>query len=140
MNAEHAHKKYPTSQQVADCIQGSDRGRCVVQDCAVVCSDPVFKAVGVPALFAAQVNEEVCGSGSVLWGHIPHYAEGVAGHLTNLDIARGGKRGVHFCHLQLTREIREDGYRVILDCNTSARAWQHATKWSPYSTVEKDHR
>ncbi len=64
-------------------------------------SDPVFEAVGVPALFAAQVDEEVRGSGSVLGGHIPHDAEGVAGHLANLDIAGGGERGVHFCHLPL---------------------------------------
>lgn len=68
----------------------------------------MFKAVWVPALLAAQVDEEVCGSGSVLWGHVPHDAEGVAGHLANLDIAWGGERGVHFCHLPLTREIRED--------------------------------
>lgn len=71
-------------------------------------SDPVFKAVGVPALFAAQVDEEVCGSGSVIGGHVPHDAEGVTGHLTYLDIAGGGKRGVHFCHLPLKREIKGD--------------------------------
>lgn len=72
-------------------------------------SDPVFEAVGIPALFAAQVNEEVRGSGSVLGGHIPHDAEGITGHLTNLDVARGGERGFHFCHLPLNPEIREGG-------------------------------
>lgn len=61
----------------------------------------MFEAVGVPALFAAQVDEEVRGPGGVLGGHVPHDAEGVAGHLTNLDIAGGGKGGVHFCHLPL---------------------------------------
>lgn len=70
-------------------------------------SDPVFKAVGVLALFAAQVDEEVRGSGGVLWGHIPHDAEGVAGHLANLDVAGGRERGFHFCHLPLNREIKE---------------------------------
>lgn len=64
-------------------------------------SDPVFEAVGVPALFAAQVDEEVRGPGSVLGGHVPHDAEGVAGHLTNLDIAGGGEGGIHFCHMPL---------------------------------------
>uniref|UniRef100_A0A3Q3EYQ8 Protein phosphatase 1 regulatory subunit 3C2, duplicate b n=1 Tax=Kryptolebias marmoratus TaxID=37003 RepID=A0A3Q3EYQ8_KRYMA len=63
-------------------------------------SDPVFEAVGVPVLFAAQVNEEVRGPGGVLWGHVPHDAEGVAGHLTDLDVARHGKGGVHLgCRL-----------------------------------------
>lgn len=72
-------------------------------------SDPVFEAVGVPALFAAQVNEEVRGSGGVLGGHIPHDAEGIAGHLANLDVAGGGERGVHFCRLSLKQKIKEDG-------------------------------
>lgn len=68
----------------------------------------MFEAVGIPAVFAAQVNEEVCGSGSVLWGHIPHYAEGITSHLTNLDIARGGERRIHICHLPLNQDIKED--------------------------------
>lgn len=67
---------------------------------------PVFEAVGVPALFAAQVNEEVCRPGTVLGGHVPHDAEGVAGHLTYLDVARGGEGSVHFCHLPLSREMK----------------------------------
>lgn len=70
-------------------------------------SDPVFKAVGVPALFAAQVNEEVCRSGGVLRSHIPHDAEGVAGHLANLDVAGGGERGVHRCHVLSNHGIKE---------------------------------
>lgn len=61
----------------------------------------MFEAVGVPALFAAQVDEEVRGPGGVLGGHVPHDTEGVAGHLTNLDIAGGGKGGVHFRRLPL---------------------------------------
>lgn len=69
----------------------------------------MFEAVGIPAVFAAQVDEEVCGSGRVLWGHIPHDAEGVTGHLTNLDIARGGERGIHICHLPSNQDIKEDG-------------------------------
>lgn len=69
----------------------------------------MFKAVGVPALLATQVNEEVCGSGSVLGGHVPHDAEGVAGHLTDLDIAGSGKRGVHFCSLPFKFEMKADG-------------------------------
>ncbi len=85
-----------------------DRGRCVMWNSSVRLSHPVFKAVGVPALFAAQVNEEVRSSGSVLGGHVPHDAEGVAGHLTNLDVAGGGERGVHLCHLPLKRQIKED--------------------------------
>lgn len=71
-------------------------------------SDPVFKAVGVPALFAAQVNEEVCRSGGVLRSHVPHDAEGVAGHLTNLDVAGGGEGAVHFCHVLLNHGIKEE--------------------------------
>lgn len=71
-------------------------------------SDPVFEAVGVPALFAAQVNEVVCGSGAVLGGHVPHDAERVAGDLTNLDITGGGESCVHFGHLPINREIKED--------------------------------
>lgn len=62
---------------------------------------PVFEAVRVPALFAAQVDEEMRRSGCVLWRHIPHDAEGITGHLTDLDVARSGERGVHFCHLPL---------------------------------------
>lgn len=73
-----------------------------------ILSYPVFKAVGVPALFAAQVDEEVCGSGSVLRGHVPHDAEGITGHLTYLDIAGGRKCCIHFCHLPLNREIKGD--------------------------------
>lgn len=76
-------------------------------------SDPVFKAVGVPALFAAQVYEEMRGPGSVLRCHIPHDAEGVAGHLTDLDITGGGKRGLHVCHLSSNQEIK----RVVI--------WEH---------------
>lgn len=68
-------------------------------------SDPVFETIGVPALFAAQVDEVVCGSGRILWGHVPHDAERVTGHLADLDVARCGKRGVHFCHLPLEVEI-----------------------------------
>lgn len=67
----------------------------------------MFEAVGIPALFAAQVDEEVRGPGGVLGRHVPHDAEGVTGHLTNLDVARGGERGVHFCHLPLKREIKK---------------------------------
>lgn len=52
-------------------------------------SYPVFKAVGIPALLAAQVDEEVCGSGSILRGHVPCDAEGITGYLTYLDIAGG---------------------------------------------------
>lgn len=64
-------------------------------------TDPVFEAVGVPALLAAQVDEEVRGPGRVLGSHVPHDAEGVAGHLADLDVAGGGEGGVHFCHLLL---------------------------------------
>lgn len=80
-------------------------------------ADPVFKAVGIPALFAAQVDEEVRGSGGVLGGHVPHNAEGVAGHLANLDVARGGEGGFHFCHLPLKREIKKKRRLVRLECN-----------------------
>lgn len=64
-------------------------------------SHPVFEAVRIPALFATQVNEEVRSSRCVLWGHVPHNAEGVAGHLTDLDIAGCGKGGVHCCQMPL---------------------------------------
>lgn len=62
---------------------------------------PVLKAVGVSTCFATEVNEEVCGSGRVLGGHVPHDPERVAGHLTDLDVTGGGKRGFHFCHVPL---------------------------------------
>lgn len=103
MNLEYEHRQH--SRRHVDgmdrYIEGKDRGRYMRWCSTLRLSDPVFKAVGVPALLAAQVNEEVCGSGGVVGGHIPHDAEGVAGHLTNLDIAGGGERGVHFCHLPL---------------------------------------
>lgn len=79
-------------------------------------SDPVLEAVGVPALFAAQVDEEVRGPGRVLGGHVPHDAEGVARHLANLDIAWGGEGGIHLGHLPLKlRGMRGQGgvVRVI---------------------------
>jgi len=79
-------------------IQGKERGRDIRWDSSFRLSDPVFEAVGVPALFAAQVDEEVCCSGTVLGAHVPHDAEGVTGHITDLDVAGGGERGVHFCH------------------------------------------
>lgn len=59
----------------------------------------MFKEVSVSAFFAAEVNEEVCGSGRVHRGHVPHDPERVAGHLANLDVTGGGERGFHFCHL-----------------------------------------
>lgn len=68
-------------------------------------TDPVLETIGVPALFATQVNEVVRGSGRILRGHVPHDAERVTGHLTDLDVARCGERGIHFCHLQLEVEI-----------------------------------
>lgn len=64
----------------------------------------MFEAVGVPVLFAAEVDEEVCGPGTVLGGYVPHDAEGVTGHLTNLDIAGGCERSVHVCYLPLKAE------------------------------------
>lgn len=85
-------------------MEGIARGRCST----FTLSHPVFKAVGVPALLTAQVNEEVCGSGCVLRGHVPHDPEGVTRHFTNLDIAGGGERGVHFSHLPLKPGIKED--------------------------------
>lgn len=60
-------------------------------------TDPVLEAVGIPALLAAEVDEEVCGLGSILRGHVPANAEGVAGHLTDLDIMGGGKGCLHGC-------------------------------------------
>lgn len=59
------------------------------------CSDPVFEAVRIFALLPAQVDEEVCGSGCVLWRHVPHDAERVTGNLTNLNVARSGEKEVH---------------------------------------------
>lgn len=73
-----------TTQQGSDCIFSGK-----AREVGLKWSDPVFEAVGVLALFAAQVDEEVCGAGSVLRGHVPHDAERVAGHLANLDVARG---------------------------------------------------
>lgn len=87
-------------------MRGGERWRAVRG--TLTLSDPVFKAVGVPALFAAQIDEEVSGSGCVLGGHVPHDAEGITGHLTNLDIAGGGEGGVHFCYLPLKRRMKED--------------------------------
>lgn len=86
-------------------------------------SHPVFKAVGVRALLAAQVNEEVCGSGSVLGGHVPHDPERVTSHLANLDIAGGGQRGLHFCHLPLNRGMKES-VREQSVTNTTTGDWQ----------------
>lgn len=60
---------------------------------------PVLKGVSFSAFFATEVDEEVRRSGGVLGGHVPHDPEGVAGHLTNLDIAGGGKRGLRVGHL-----------------------------------------
>lgn len=62
-------------------------------------TDPVFEAVGIRARLAAQVYEVVRSPGGVLGCHVPHDAEGVTGHLTNLDIMGGGEGGVHVCHL-----------------------------------------
>lgn len=86
----------------------------------VAVSDPVFEAVGVPVLFAAQVDEEVRGSGSVLWGHIPHDTEGITGHLTDLNVAGSWKRGVHFCRLSLEMDI-------------NVHSW---TRWTAMSELE----
>lgn len=80
----------------------------------------MFKAVVVSAFFATQVNEEVCGLLSVFWGHVPHDAKGVAGHLTDLNIARSGKRGVHVCHLPL-EQYRKVHYYTILECSISVK-------------------
>lgn len=66
---------------------------------------PVFKEVLLSAFFATEVDEEVCGSGGVLGGHVPHDPERVAGHLANLDITGGGERGFHFCHLGWKKRI-----------------------------------
>lgn len=65
----------------------------------------MFKEVLLSAFFATEVNEEVCGSGGVLGGHVPHDPERVAGHLANLDITGGGERGFHFCHLGWKKRI-----------------------------------
>lgn len=73
-------------------------------------SDPVLETVGVPALLAAQVNKEVRGPGRVLGRHVPHDAERVARHLANLDVAWGGKGGIHLGRLPLKlRRMRGDG-------------------------------
>lgn len=64
----------------------------------------MLEAVAVSVFFAAQVNKEVRGPLSVFRGHIPHDAEGVAGHLTDLNIARSGERGVHVCNLSLEQD------------------------------------
>lgn len=69
---------------------------------------PVLEEVLVSAFFATEVNEEVCGSGRVLMGHVPHDPERVAGHLTNLDITGGGERGFHFCHLAFHQRIEKE--------------------------------
>lgn len=69
--------------------------------CSATLSDPVLEAVGVPALLAAQVDEEVSGPGRVLGGHVPHDAEGVTGHLANLDIAWCGEGRIHLGQLPL---------------------------------------
>lgn len=107
VNVEYEHRRHNRRHiDGMDRLHGGERWREVRSTFRL--SDPVFKAVGVPALFAAQIDEEVSSSGCVLGGHIPHDAEGITGHLTNLDIAGGGERGVHFCHLPLNRGIKED--------------------------------
>lgn len=73
-------------------------------------SDPVLEAVGVPALLAAQVDEEMRGPGRVLGRHVPHDAEGVARHLANLDVAWSGEGGIHLGRLTLKlRGMRREG-------------------------------
>lgn len=86
---------------------------------------PVLKAVGVSALFATEVDEEVRGSGRVLRGHVPHDPERVAGHLTNLDVTGGGEGGFHFCHLPGKR-----GYfkQRVIWINSTTGDWQHVLK------------
>lgn len=113
-----------------DCYNGMDKrmegmdGGSYARWCnTFTMSHPVFKAVGVRALLAAQVNEEVCGSGSVLGGHVPHDPERVARHLANLDIAGGGQRGLHSCHLPLNRGMKES-VREQSVTNTTTGDWQ----------------
>ena len=55
----------------------------------------VFEAVGISVIFPTQVYEEMRCPGSVLGGHVPHDAEGIAGHLTDLDVARCTQTSLH---------------------------------------------
>ena len=67
----------------------------------------MFEAVGVFALLATQVDEEVCGPGRVLGAHVPRDAEGVAGHLADLDVVGGGEGRLHVCNLLYKRREKE---------------------------------
>lgn len=67
----------------------------------------MFEAVWVSTFFATEVDEEVRGSVGVLGDHVPHDPERVAGHLTDLDVAGGGERRFHSCHLQPNRGMEK---------------------------------
>lgn len=107
-------------------LGGSEESTCPAgrrwDNADVFVSDPVLEPVRVSVLFAAQVDEVVRGSGRILRGHVPHDAERVTGHLTDLDVARCGKRGVHRCHLPLEMEIN-----VNMSWNTVTRLAVHDT-------------
>ena len=70
----------------------------------------MFEAVVIPALLAAQVDEEVRGPGRVLGAHVPHDAERVTGHFAELNVA-GGREGIHVWMFGFCRQKEESQSR-----------------------------